>query len=42
MVVDPPGSPDVPERCRMTKPATVNLTKATPTVSLDKHGVTSD
>ncbi len=25
----------------MTKPATVNLTKASPTVSLDKHGVTS-
>ncbi|MFC9753974.1 hypothetical protein [Streptomyces sp. NPDC056921] len=25
----------------MTKPATVNLTKASPTVSLDKHGVAS-
>ncbi|MFC8585279.1 hypothetical protein ACFUGD_12110 [Streptomyces sp. NPDC057217] len=25
----------------MTEPATVNLTKAAPTVSLDKHGVTS-
>ncbi|MCY0948297.1 hypothetical protein [Streptomyces sp. H27-S2] len=25
----------------MAKPSTVNLTKAAPTVSLDKHGVTS-
>ncbi|MER5614126.1 hypothetical protein [Streptomyces sp. NPDC002215] len=25
----------------MTKPATVNLAKASPTVFLDKHGVTS-